>query len=411
MGFDIKNACEMILSVKNWNPIEHVIPFENRYFTFFRADTTSSDLRQIRNALIDLWNEDYQFKDGLQDKGFVLLEHATSAHGRKYQARLNVDDRTDEDRAIVGLAYADLNELVENYNYAKEALFNLGICQNDARSLILDDAQGDTITFNRTQSKEKSFSKSVINKFKGALSFGSAGTEHECSFVAESKQTNNHGASSDSVVCSGAVRSAMIMNAMAEELGISTLADLSRNRLQDSVASTFHYEYSKNDFEASISKAEQGQLKLEKAMNGFINSAFRHIESSHKGENHDEKFFEGLKKVTFGLYKIQADFSEKIVTAEMVKRADELRGASNFDPGMHWMSSIGEMVLHGLVLKASYQHFIVETKKTMEICLSQPEIGELDPSNPADSCLMWMMKETKRHVDEKNASPQRNALR
>lgn len=399
----------MILSVKDWNPIEHVIPFENRYFTFFRADTTSSDLRQIRNALIDLWNEDYQFKDGLQEKGFVLLEDATSAHGRKYQARLSVDERTDEDRAILGLAYADLNELVENYDYAKGVLFNLGICQNDVRSLILDDARGEAITLNRAQSKETSISKSVLNKIKGFITFGAASSEHEVSTVVENRQTSKHGASSDSIVCAGAVRSAMIMNAMAKELGTATLADLSRNRLQDSVASTVHYAYSRNDFEASISEAENGIIKLDKAMSAFINSAFRHIESSHKGKNHDEKFFEGLKKVTFGLYKIQADFSGKIVTAEMVKQADELRCASNFDPEMHWMSSIGEMVLHGLVLKASYQHFIVETKKTMEACLSQPEIGELDPSNPADSCLLWMIKETKRQIDEKNTGPQRIA--
>lgn len=405
MGFDVKNACEMILSVKDWNPVEHIIYFENRYFTFFRADTTSSNLRQIRNALIDLWNEDYQFKDGLQEKGFVLLEHATSIQGRKYQARLNIHDRTDEDRALVGLAYADLNELVENYRYAKGALFNIGVCQNDVRNLIVDDAQGEFITLNRSHSKERSFSTSVVNKLKGSLSF----SEHEISSVAENKHASNIEASSDFTICTGAVRSAMIMNAMAEELGIATLSDLSKTRLQDGVASTVHYAYSRNDFEFSIYKAEKSLTKLDKAMSAFINSAFKHIEANYKGENHDTRFFEGLKKATFGLYKIQSDFSEKMVTAEMVGRADALRDAFNFDPELKWMSSIGEMVLHALVLKASYQHFIAETKKTMDACLSQPELGELDPSNPADSCLIWMIKETKRQIDEKNTGPQRIA--
>lgn len=385
---DIGTACEIIMSAEHWNPLDNVVELNSMYYTFFRSNLTSVESKSIRQAMIDLWNKDACFRDGIQRSGYVVLDKVKFEHGEKYRRKINTFS-PDSD-SVIGMAFGSIKELTENYKFAKTVLHAMGICQAHSSSLVLSEESEEYIKIKNTRSYSHSAIKTVVNKLLGGLGI----SNHEISISGETRQTHQAEILNEIEIGKGAVSSALILNAISGCLNITSISDMIKIRAVNEMKTT--------RFESSIDEQNEVALRLNEHHAIIRSAALNYVDeialsliNSTKGYPATKEEQLWIRDVAYSMVEIKGKMESEDISPDLLKAIDAFKKLCDQKWAPSWLKNSGDFIVHCSVLMAGYTSCINDIKDSINH-LAKQDITELNDDCIIQSYIKWNISETKR---------------
>lgn len=202
--------CERALEASNWTEYDRAYVVDNSHVVCFRSTARTDESKSLLRAAID------------------VVSRVRSAENNRNRSSIVVFEEKDAPGAasIVGVIEANPKELERQYNHIRNILKPMGLCEGYGKRLFLDEIPSAKITI--TTKSSESTSRSLIQKSAASLGglFKSFNLNVESALSRESKTGKESALEKKTEVDAGAVRSALLINMISQDMGVSSLESI-----------------------------------------------------------------------------------------------------------------------------------------------------------------------------------------
>ena len=335
--------CKRALEASNWTGFDRAHLVGDSHVVCFQSTADTGEKRRFLGAVVDLLNRQFGLHHEPDRSGIVVFDSGDTSHVP----------------GIVGVIEADPKALERQYNHIRNILKPLGLCEGFAKRLYLDEDPARQFSITTTSSNKDSHTSatkvvaSIGKLFKGITLSGETSTSKDVVSSEESTHVKK------TEVDHGAVRSALFMNMICKDLGVS---DLKSIMVRDSFVASCSKRANSESLHLLKSEAENFEAQREIVQSSMLQA----IEGVYRNLALEKSLYETHKKDSWGMNVITdamhnlgeaaRKISQGIVNADTLENLYAAHATIESDLKEQYMSGALDYCMHGAVLMACFNN-------------------------------------------------------
>lgn len=341
--------CKRALEASNWTGFDVAHLVGDSHVVCFQSTADTGEKRRFLGAVVDLVNRQFGLHHEPDRSGIVVFDSGDSG------------DSGDSAHSpgIVGVIEADPKALERQYNHIRNILKPLGLCEGFAKRLYLDEDPTRQFTITTTSSNKDSHTSatkvvaSIGKLFKGITLSGETSTSKDVVSSEESTHVKK------TEVDHGAVRSALFMNMICKDLGVSDLKSITT---RDEFVRSCRKRADSESLHLLKSEAENFEAQreiIQSSMIGAIEGVYRNLaleKSLYETHKKDSWAMNLITDAMQNLGEAAREISQGVVNADTLENLYTAHATIESALKEKYMAGALDYCMHGAVLMACFNN-------------------------------------------------------